>query len=130
MIRFLAAALAVFMAAPGAFGVLVHLCKNRGQVEISACCCHEDQKQQRPTRPIVQQDHTGCCSTMLGQSEQPTFVVERIVPQLDSPIVAALAPHGFDGPQAYVVEEPAYGSRAPPRAIGPPLFVRNCSYLI
>lgn len=72
-----------------------------------------------------------CCSTTLGQSEQqPTFVVERIVPQLDAPILAALPPRGLNGPRGWVVEAHSYGSRAPPCAIGPPLFIRNCSYLI
>lgn len=107
---------------------LLHLCSMSGQVK-SHCCCQKGGNADEGTQ--LERDMR-CCELKVTESLRPAATVrDGQAPQAPELAVVALVP------QAASLGVPAtddgllpLGARAPPEHTGPPIFVRNCSFLI
>lgn len=106
------------------------LCLMDGQVRSACCCKSVDAKS--ADRPTVERD-TQCCEVQFSKATQARATTRDGLQdhRLPMPLGPTMVPPAIEIPHlttASVV--PALGARAPPGGIGPPIFVRNCSYLI
>jgi hypothetical protein len=107
-----------------------YMCPMDGQLR-SACCCKKA-KTTHSDRPKLERNKQ-CCEVRVSEASQPPAMSkdgaerDRLPTPLAwgtfSPSIHAARPTGTE-------VLPALGARAPPRGIGPPIFVLNCSYLI
>lgn len=128
--RFAASFMALAMLiTSGMFGGTAYLCLMDGQTR-SECCCKKSQTEADDDCAKVERANR-CCEVSVTTVDHQTARVEVTRHQLQlSPVLAVL-------PSVTQVQRPAIlevelppGARGPPPGSGPPLFVRNCSYLI
>jgi hypothetical protein len=130
--RILAGLLATLLLTTSAnAGGLLYRCAMDGQVHEKRCCCASETDASTDHGPKVER-YRGCCSVEVagaaplpatsppgGSLELPPFTA---VPVLVEALLE-LPPR--------VIEAPAFvRARGPPRRTGPPLFMRNCAFLI
>lgn len=127
--RLTALVLAIAMLAPsGAFGAVLYLCEMDGQAHTSCCCKSPGDEAEEPCATI---ERECCCDVQVTKGEQVPAKLDHLAPRLELPAFAAVLPTPWRGPQP---TQPGLllplGARAPPLGVGPPIFIRNCSYLI
>lgn len=121
----------VLVVATGMASSVSYLCLMDGQVR-SACCCKKTPATQADTDcPKVERQ--GCCEVRVSEATQSPATTRDATPtdQLPVPLAFATFPPTVEVPRPASREViPGLGARAPPGGIGPPIFVRNCSFLI
>ena len=131
MTRLGAALLAlVLVAATGMSRSVSYQCLMDGQVR-SACCCKKPQAESADCPQVTRHDQ--CCEIRVAEATRvPATTTDGSPPdRLPMLLTGATLPSSIGVPRLTtncVVR--AMGPRAPPGGVGPPLFVRNCSYLI
>lgn len=126
--RLLAAVLgAVVLLGPGSTGAVAYLCSMSGGARVSECCCkpsgsHHDEHHARLERQ-------GCCALQISEGSQLPATIERA--ELAARALVALPSETLvlAAPTVVALRLPE-SARGPPLPHGPPLFVRNCSFLI
>jgi hypothetical protein len=130
--QLLALLVSVPLVASGAAGVVLHVCQSMGGVVVGDCGCekrrhhgaHADHGEgaKLQTQP--------CCTVELSSSSQLVATQEVSRQQIDEATVALV------GPTATAVmasredcDLGLFRERAPPNIHGPPIFIRNCSFL-
>ncbi|HMR11241.1 MAG TPA: hypothetical protein PKA88_35920 [Polyangiaceae bacterium] len=120
----------VLIVAGGMARSVSYLCLMDGQVH-SECCCKKAQAEKNEAHgPRV--ERPGCCEVQVSEGTQPAAPQDALHSG-DDPAALALPsfPLALDSPRPSARDlVPGSGARAPPRGIGPPIFVWNCSYLI
>lgn len=130
MVRFAASLLALLvLATSGMVGGTAFLCLMDGQVR-SECCCKKAQAEADDDCARVVRAND-CCEVRVTKAEHQAARVEATKHQVQPvPLVAMLpAVAQLLRPATQEANLPP-GARGPPFDHGPPLFVRNCSYLI
>ncbi len=118
--------LALFMFANSAMIVdTAYFCLIDNQVRSD--CCSEFENSQNDD--CDQQNLSNCCEVLLTQTEYPPARAETDQPELQQiPVVAQLA---LLTKQPYLPQAHAsFPTVMAPHGTGPPLFIRNCSFLI
>ena len=109
-------------------GGVAYLCLMDGQVR-SVCCCKTPPAEAYKECARVERAND-CCEVRVTEADLQPARVERTERQTQSPAVVATLPIVAQVPKpASRDANPPLGARGPPET-GPPLFVRNCSYLI
>jgi len=126
--RLTALVLALAMLAPsGAFGAVLYLCQMDGQAHTSCCCKTSDEA----AEPCATIERESCCDVQVTKGEQVPAKLDHVAPQIELAPFAAVIPAQWRGPQP---TQPGLllplGARVPPPGVGPPVYIRNCSYLI
>ena len=121
----------VLVFATGMARSVSYLCRMDGQLH-STCCC-------KPSKAAKQSDENRlkrgnqCCEVRVSEASQP-LATTKDGPQQDwlrVPLAWGAFSSSIHIPRPTGAEVlSALGARAPPRGIGPPIFILNCSYLI
>lgn len=114
----------------GSRHALAYLCSMDGQVH-TACCCQRDKAEPRTGQKLEQDD--ACCKVQVSETAPMPATTKDGAEKGRLPLVLAAetfapAPEAHH-PESHELTLPV-GARAPPRAVGPPLYALNCSYLI
>lgn len=120
----------VLVVATGMGRSVSYLCLMDGQVR-SACCCKKTESQAESDCPKVERQ--GCCEVRVAEAAKAPATARDGVhnEQLPGPpALASLSPRLDVVPPSSRDFLPGIGARGPPSGTGPPIFVRNCSYLI
>ncbi len=139
--RLLALLLSLPLAASGAASVVLHVCHSMGGVVVSSCDCETqadhgghaghgsngDQATQEATSKLQAQP---CCTVELSSTSQLVATQEACSLRVDEAavVLVGLADNSFHGSRQ-VCDPGLYRERAPPNIHGPPIFIRNCSFL-
>ena len=145
--RLLALLLSLPLAALGASGVVLHVCHSMGGVVVAGCDCetlgqHGELGEHggigelgglgaaAASETTVKLQAQPCCTVELSSASQLVATQEASSLQVDeAPVVlVGLADNGFHGSR-HVCDPGLYRERAPPNLHGPPIFIRNCSFL-
>ncbi len=121
----------VLVFATGAARSISYLCRMDGQLR-SACCCKASKAAKQSDQPTVRRG-SQCCEVRVSEASQPPAATHDDLQQERLPTLLAWGtlPYSLHVPRPTDRDvRPALGARAPPRAIGPPIFILNCSYLI
>jgi len=103
--------LSIPLVASGAAGVALHVCDAMGGVLVGDW-----------TQP--------CCTVKLSSASQLVATQEVSSQQVDEAAVAVVASAGASVASSRELCDPGLvRERAPPNVHGPPLFIRNCSFL-
>jgi hypothetical protein len=137
----LALLLSIPLVASGTAGLVLHLCQSMGGLVLGGCGCDESalhaehsghgegsHEHAHEAGPTLQQQP--CCTVQLSQAS-PALATQQPVWQEVEQASLALAGLHFDH-AASSRETCGPGllrERAPPNVHGPPIFVRNCSFL-
>ncbi len=129
--RLTAVVLAGAMLVPsGAIGAVLYLCQMDGEVRTSCCC--DEAAAAAGEGPCTAIESASCCDVRVAEADRVPMTVVHVVDSLQAPVgvaVATFAPaRGLQsrlGGRGMVL-----GARGPPAGLGPPIFVRDCSYLI
>jgi hypothetical protein len=106
-------------------GAVFHLCGMEGLVR-TTCCCHESSD--RP--PVELKRIDDCCGGVISNGDHPLAAVSKDKPTVDAPmpmLAALVVSECFAAKPAEKARMPL--ARGSPNHHGPPLFIRNCSYL-
>jgi hypothetical protein len=121
-------ATAAILLSSGASGHSGYLCHMTGHV-VAACCCAV-QDSVRPNRAQPSAEPADCCERLVSGARAGTMGTRAASPSLaGAALVAVLPSYEVALPAAESVAVVTRSSRAPP-ALGPPLFVVNCAFLI
>jgi len=136
--RLLALLLSLPLAASGAAGVVLHVCHSMGGVVVAGCDCetqadhggHAGHGDQATHRATIKLEAQPCCTVELSGASQLVATQAASSLQVDeAPVVlVGLADNGFHGSRQ-VCDPGLDRERAPPNIHGPPIFIRNCSFL-
>jgi hypothetical protein len=139
--RFLAVLMSVPLAVSGAAGVALHVCQAMGGVVTAACDCESQDRHESHGEQGQHADHAEDRAP-LRLEPQPCCTVEVWAPSAPMATNEATSPRVFDAAVAFIgwtdTVLPSFRAadgvdllreRAPPNIHGPPLFVRNCSFL-
>ena len=121
----------VLVVASGVARSVSYLCLMDGQVR-SACCCNKAQAE-RAEADGPKVERQGCCEVRVSEATQAPATTKEVLQNDRLPVELALASHPptLDVPRLTSRDLlPGIGARAPPHGMGPPIFVRNCRYLI
>lgn len=139
--RLLALLLSVPLVASGTAGVVLHICQSMGGVVVGDCDCesqanhgaHADHGESakhaaHEARHVLQAPP--CCTIELSNGSELLATQEASSPQVDKASVAIVgATNASIISSLRVCELGLFRERAPPNIHGPPIFVRNCSFL-
>ena len=128
--RFAASSIALAMlVTSGMFGETAYLCLMDGQTR-SECCCEKVPAEAGDDCAKVERSNR-CCEISVTTVDHQAARVEVARHQLQPAPVLAVIPSVAQVQRRAIREvELPPGARGPPPRSGPPLFVRNCSYLI
>lgn len=139
--RFFALLFSVFLAASGATGVVLHVCQSMGSVAVGGCDCEMPQEHASHSSHGSHGTHAAhdaahkleaqpCCTIemvdalpLLGTHEASTLQVD------DAMVAVAGSRDAIVARSRIVCDLALLRERAPPSVHGPPLFIRNCSFL-
>lgn len=126
--RLTALFLAQAMVVPsGAIGALLFVCQMDGQARTS-CCCESADEEAESSATV---ERRSCCDVHVTMGGQPPATLDHVTQQLERHSVAVVLPIAWRGPQPRQLGLLLpLGARAPPPGTGPPIYIRNCSYLI
>ena len=137
--RLLALFCTVLLAASGLAGVALHVCQSMGGVAVGDCDCekqasHEDHASHGAHHAHGQGEHRldaqPCCSVELTEASPAVATFEASTLRVDDAPIAFVGLTGPVAPSSRLACDPALlRERAPPNVHGPPIFVRNCSFL-
>jgi len=139
--RLLALLFSISLVASGTAGVLLHVCQSMGGVVVGDCGCDEPAEHAAHAHHGEGATHaahaTGaklqaqpCCTVELSNAGELLATQEASAPRVDDASIALVAPS--DGnflASRRVCDLGLFRERAPPNIHGPPLFIRNCSFL-
>ncbi|MCA9644646.1 MAG: hypothetical protein H6718_27570 [Polyangiaceae bacterium] len=110
-------------------GRVLTLCKMSGRMGAS-CCCHGDAHQRAAKKPQpAKAERPGCCEQRLTKTTQVLSAQsEADLPPSQAVLVAELSLPEASEPRLEVEEVPRVARGPPP--LGPPLYLKNCSFLI
>ena len=139
--RLLALLFSLPLAASGAAGVVLHVCHSMGGVVVAGCDCetqgqhgghdaHDGHGHAAAHETTVKLQAQPCCTVELSSASQLVATQEASSLQVDeAPVMlVGLADNSFHGSRQ-VCDGGLYRERAPPNIHGPPIFIRNCSFL-
>jgi len=139
--QLLALLLSIPLAASGVAGVVLHVCQSMGGVVVGNCDCeklahhgdhadhgkgasHAAHKAETKLQPQP------CCTVELSNTSQLVATQEVLTPRVDEASFAVVAStDGSIATSRQVCDSGLFRERAPPNIHGPPIFVRNCSFL-
>jgi len=139
--RLLALFLSIPLVASGAAGVVLHLCQSMGGVVVGDCDCqnradhgahadHGEGAKHAAHEAGAKLQAQPCCTVELSSTSELLATQEASVPQIDEASVALVGPTDATVMASRnVCELDLFRERAPPNVHGPPIFIRNCSFL-
>jgi len=141
--RLLALLLSIPLVASGAAGVVLHICHSMGGVVVGDCDCekqahhgdhadHHDAAAHAAHKAATKLQTQPCCTIELSNASQLVATQEVSWQQVEEATVAFALVHATDNSIAasrLACDRGLFRERAPPNIHGPPLFVRNCSFL-
>ena len=138
--RLLAVLLSIPLAAAGATGAVLHVCQSMGGVAGHGCDCEKDAVHQghaehdhhvahaHPSHAKLESQP--CCTVEISDAAALVATHESVEPEVDHAGFAFVALAGSSIPALRVTcDSTLLRERAPPKAHGPPLFVRHCAFL-
>ena len=131
VVRMMALLMAILVALPAiGLGSLQYFCTMTGEVGPKCCCQHEADGAELDV-PSVSAGQ--CCEVVSAERQVLPTRVEVITPDLEGPQFVLLPQASSD--DRLLVRAPTrlavpHGSRGPPPATGPPLFIQHSSFLI
>jgi len=132
--RLLAAVLgAVVLLGPGSTGAVAYLCSMSGGARVSECCCkpsgaHADSHHDHDEHH-ARLERQGCCALEISEGSRLPATIERAEHAARALVALHSEPLVLAAPTVVAMRLPE-SARGPPPRHGPPLFVRNCSFLI
>ena len=138
--RIFALVLSIPLVASGAAGVMLHVCHSMGGVVVADCGCETQAQQQgheghegdtERAAKNAQLRTQPCCSVELSDASQLVATQELSWQKVDEATVALVGPtYASVAASRETCEVRLFRERAPPSVHGPPIFIRNCSFLI
>jgi hypothetical protein len=123
----------VVLLGPGSTGAVAYLCSMSGGARVSECCCkpsgahadahHDDHD------PHARLERQGCCALEISEGSRLPATIER-AEHAERALVALPGEPPVRAAPIVVAMRLPQSARGPPPRHGPPLFVRNCSFLI
>jgi hypothetical protein len=136
--RLLALVLSLPLAASGVAGVVLHVCHSMGGVVVAGCDCetqahhggHAGHGEDATHEATIKLETQPCCTVELSSASQLVATQEASSLRVDEAtvVVVGLADNSFHGSRQ-VCDLGLFRERAPPNVHGPPIFIRNCSFL-
>jgi hypothetical protein len=139
--RLLALLLSLPLVASGAAGVVLHVCQSMGGLVVGDCNCEKQADHGAHADHDAGDKHAAhhadtklqaqpCCTVELSNTGELLATNEASEPQVDEASVALVsAADGSIITSRHVCDQGLFRERAPPNIHGPPIFVRNCSFL-
>ena len=136
--RLLALVLSIPLIASGAAGVMLHVCHSMGGVLVGDCGCetqahhgsHAGHAEHAAKDAPAQLRAQPCCTKELSNASQLLATQEVSWQQVDEASVALVGPSYISvASSRELCELGLLRERAPPNIHGPPIFIRNCSFL-
>ena len=139
--RLLALMLSIPLAASGVAGVVFHVCHSMGGVIVGNCDCEKQARHGEHADNGHGANHAAhgtqtklqtqpCCTVELSDTSQLFATQEVSSPQVDKAAVAIVGATDSDVAKSREVCDPGlFRERSPPNVHGPPIFIRNCSFL-
>ena len=130
--QLLALLISVPLVASGAAGVVLHVCQSMGGVVVGDCGC---EKRAHHGEHATHGDGTKlqaqpCCTVELSNAGQILATQEVSWQQIDEATVALVdRTNSSITASREVCDLGIFRERAPPNVHGPPIFIRNCSFL-
>lgn len=139
--RLLALLLSIPLVASGAAGVVLHVCQSMGGLVVGDCDCekqtdhgahaeHGEGTKHAAHEAGAKLQAQPCCTVELSSTSELIATQEASAPQIDEAPVALVSP--TDGSISALRQSCDLGlfrERSPPNIHGPPIFIRNCSFL-
>ncbi len=121
------------LAASGMAGVVFHVCHSMGGVAVGTCGCgtgaHQGGDHAVQEAPAELQAQP-CCTFELSNLSQSVAAQERSSQQVNEASVGLVRRSDISVVASLqACDLGLLGERAPPSVHGPPIFVRNCSFL-
>ena len=129
IVRMMASLMAILLAAPtGGAGQFVYFCTMTGE-RGPKCGCQHDAEASEPHSSL---SAVPCCEVVGANAQLQPTRIEVISPEFETPQFVALPFASAHRLQLSATTSIArsYGARGPSPDIGPPLFIKHCSYLI
>ena len=139
--RLFALMLSIPLVASGAAGVVLHVCHSMGGVLVGDCGCdaqshhgshgsHAGQAEHAAAEAPAQLRTQPCCTVDLSNGSQLVATQEVSWQQVDEAAVALVGPTDSSvASSRELCGLELFRERAPPNIHGPPIFIRNCSFL-
>lgn len=136
--RIFALMLSISLVASGAAGMVLHVCHAMGGALVGDCGCetrthhesHDDHAGHAAKDAPVQLRTQPCCTQELSNASQLAATQEVSWQQVEEASVALVDPSYVGLPSSReLCELGLFRERAPPNVHGPPIFIRNCSFL-
>jgi hypothetical protein len=110
---------------------VAYLCSMNGGARVSECCCKPSaaHKAAHPDDGHARLERQGCCALEITEGSKVPATIERGGVAELALIALPSEPLVLPTPARVAMRQPAM-ARGPPARHGPPLFVRNCSFLI
>jgi len=130
--------LSLSLVASGAAGVMLHVCHSMGGVLVGDCGCetqahhgsHAGHARHAAEEAPAQLRTQPCCTQELSNANQLVATQEVSWQQVDEATVALVDPGYVGAPSSReLCDLGLFRERAPPNVHGPPIFIRNCSFL-
>lgn len=113
----------------GTSSSFAYLCSMDGQLHAERCCSDARGHVGEPSGAKVTPRE--CCEAQRYEASAPPATHDRDKQRLSASFLALATPPRLEprGPSLLTWRLPT-DARGPPAALGPPLFIRNCSYLL
>ena len=133
--------MSILLAASGAAGVAFHVCQSMGGVATAACDCekqalheshgeHADHAHHANHRAPIRLEPRPCCTVEVSSPSAPMATNEATSLRVFDAAVAFVGLADAEPPAFRVADGvDVFRERALPNIHGPPIFVRNCSFL-
>jgi hypothetical protein len=128
----------VFLAASGATGVVLHICQSMGGVASGNCDCASESDHEGHGEHGAHAHHQAaqrleagpCCTVEISDAVPFIPAPEASALRIDQAPLAVVSPGDAVTPRSRTTcDLGLLRERAPPNIHGPPLFIRNCSFL-
>jgi len=139
--QLLALLISVPLVASGAAGVVLHVCQSMGGVVVADCDCekrvghgahadHDEGSKHAAHEAGAKLQAQPCCTVELSSTSELVATQKAPTPQIDDASLAVLPPTDSARiASRNVCDLGLLRERAPPNVHGPPIFIRNCSFL-
>jgi hypothetical protein len=135
--RVLALVFSIPLVASGAAGVVLHVCHSMGGVVVGDCGCetrahagHGEGADHAARQAETKLQTQPCCTVELSNASQVLATQEVSWQQIDEATVALVGPTASAVTASReVCDLNLFRERSPPNVHGPPIFIRNCSFL-